>query len=395
MQGVSGSMIREILKLCNDPNMISFGGGNPSSDSFPVAEIKDIAQKGLTDLPIQMLQYGVSDGYAPFCQTLRTNLTAKGMSLENDHIMVVSGSQQSADLTAKILLNEGDEVICETPSFVGCLNAFRSYGAKLIGVPMESDGMNIELLEKALKENKNIRLIYTIPSFQNPTGFTTSLEKREAIYRLAQQYDVLIFEDNPYGELRFSGKDVPTIKSMDNDGRVIYAGSFSKVMAPAFRIGFMAFNTGLQQKMVVAKQCTDVHTTVLFQYICNEYMNEYDFDGHILRIKEIYRKKADLMLSEMEIHFHKDVTFLRPDGGLFVMAFLPEGLDATPFVKEGIARGVATVPSAAFSVNSTDACNGFRINFSAPSDEDIKKGVKILGKLTHEWLNTDPSLKSN
>lgn len=387
MTGVQGSVIRELFKLMSDPNLIAFSGGNPSPDTFPTADIARIAADVLTNQPVSVLQYGFSEGYPPLRETLKDYLArTEGFDFEQNELMIVSGGQQVADLAAKILLNEGDVVISEEPSFVGCLNAFRSYGARLAGAPMRPDGMDLDALEQALKTNDRARMLYVIPSFQNPTGYTTGVEKRRAIYELARRHDIVILEDNPYGELRFSGERVPTIKSMDVDGRVIYGGSFSKVMAPAFRLGFAVFDKALAAKMSVAKQCTDVHSNVLYQHICNEYMTKCDFAGHLAQSRALYRKKAGLMLGEMEKKFAPGMTYNRPEGGLFVMAFLPEGIDSNPFVQEGIRRGVATIPGAAFLTDQKAVSNGFRMNFATPSEDDILRGVGILGKLTHEWL---------
>lgn len=387
IRDVRGSIIRELFKLTNDPKMIAFGGGNPSPDSFPVEEIRKIACDILDKDPVSMLKYGLTEGYAPLRETMKSRLTrTEDMNFEKNDLFIVSGGQQCADLTAKIFLNEGDVVITEEPAFVSCLNAFRSYGARLVGIPMKPDGMDIERLEQALMQEDRARLIYTIPSFQNPTGFTTSEEKRKELYRLAQKHDVMIFEDNPYGELRFTGNAVPTIKSIDSDGRVTYAGSFSKTMAPAFRLGFLVVDKSLATRFSIAKQCTDTHSNTLFQYICDEYMKRYDYERHISETREIYRRKCDLMLSEMEKHFHPAVRFNRPEGGLFVMAFLPEGSDSFPFVEEGIKRGVACVPGVAFAVDQDRPANGIRLNYSTSSDEQIQRGIKILGELTYEWM---------
>ena len=253
LSGVHGSMIRELFKLGASKDIISFGGGNPSAETFPCKEIEEIAAKGLSENPVSLLQYGLSEGYTPLRDTMKKYLEKKeGFDFENNELFIVSGGQQCADLTTKALVNEGDVVLTEEPAFV-----------------------------EALKANPDAKLLYTIPSFQNPTGITTSLEKRKKVYELCCKYDIAILEDNPYGELRFAGENVPTIKSMDTEGRVIYAGSFSKVMAPAFRLGFLVFNKSLTGPLTIAKQCTDVHSTVLFQYICNEYINNYDFDKHL------------------------------------------------------------------------------------------------------------------
>ena len=247
MRGVSGSIIRELFKMTAAPDMISFAGGNPSPDTFPMEEMAAIANDALLHRGASMLQYGFTEGFPPLRETLKQYLGKKhGFPKATDELITVSGGQQAADLTAKVLLNEGDSVLCEELSFVGVLNTFRAYGAKLVGVKMEPDGMNIEDLEKKIQNSPKAKLIYIIPNFQNPTGFTTSLEKRKQIYALAQRYDLMILEDDPYGELRYEGEFLPPLKSMDTDGRVIFAGSFSKTMAPALRVGFLVAAGGGQ-----------------------------------------------------------------------------------------------------------------------------------------------------
>ena len=387
MSDVHGSAIRELFKLGADPNMISFGGGNPSAETFPVPEIADIIANVMKNAPISVLQYGLSEGYMPLRETMKDYLTrTQGFDFADNELFIVSGGQQCADLTTKVLVNEGDVILTEDPAFVGCLNTFRSYGAKLIGIPMQQDGMDTDALEAALKAHPETKLLYTIPSFQNPSGITTTLEKRKKVYELACKYDIAILEDNPYGELRFSGEDVPTIKSMDTEGRVLYAGSFSKVMAPAFRLGFLVFNKSLTMPLTIAKQTTDVHSNVLFQYVCNEYMTKYDFAAHLNKARDVYRAKCNLMLDTMRRTFHPAVTFSHPEGGLFAMAFLPDGMDSQPFVREAINRGVLCVPGSAFLADETQVSNAFRLNYSTPTDEQIVKGIEILGKLTHEWI---------
>lgn len=387
MSGVSGSIIRELFKLTAAPDMISFAGGNPSPDAFPTKEIADIAYAALSERGVSMLQYGITEGFPPLRDTVKAYLKNKyGFPREEDDTLIVSGGQQCADLTAKILLNEGDGVICEELSFVGVLNTLRSYGAKLTGVPMEPDGMNLEALEMAIQTTPKAKLIYIIPNFQNPTGFTTSFEKRKAIYELAKKYGLFILEDDPYGELRFAGDPVPPIKSLDTEGIVIHAGSFSKTMAPAFRLGFITANKALTARLTVAKQCTDVHSTTLFQEICYRYMTEHDYAGHIAEVSKLYGEKCECMLSNMEKYFHPAVRFNRPQGGLFVTAFLPVGMDAYPFVQEGIKRKVACVPGVAFVMDPSQPSNAFRMNYSMPSKEQIEKGIRILGELTYEVL---------
>ena len=386
MRSVSGSIIRELFKLTAAPDMISFAGGNPSPDSFPTEEIAAIANDALLHRGVSMLQYGFTEGFPPLRETLKSYYLKKhGFPKETDELITCSGGQQAADLVSKVLLNEGDQVLCEELSFVGVLNTFRAYGAKLVGVRMEPDGMNIEDLEKKIQASPRAKLIYIIPNFQNPTGFTTSLAKRQAIYALAQRYDLMILEDDPYGELRYEGDFLPPLKSMDTDGRVVYGGSFSKTMAPALRVGFVVAEKALMKRLVVAKQTGDVHTATLTQEICYRYMAEHNFEGHLQDIRRLYAVKCKRMLDDMEQKFSPAVTFNRPQGGLFVTAFLPEGMDAWPFVQEGIARKVACVPGVAFVMDPQVPSNAFRMNFSMPSLEQIDQGTDILGKLTYEW----------
>ena len=387
VKSLKPSAIREILKNSSDPSVIPLSAGNPAPDAFPYEAVRKISQELLQNTPIDALQYGVTEGYTPLRQHLMGYMAQKHhVGTQDDDILITSGAQQVMDLLTKTLLNEGDTVLCEAPSFIGSLNTFRSYRAKLVGIPMEEDGIDTQKLEEALNTEKNVKYLYTIPNFQNPSGITTTLEKRKKVYELACKYDIAILEDNPYGELRFSGEDVPTIKSMDTEGRVLYAGSFSKVMAPAFRLGFLVFNKSLTMPLTIAKQTTDVHSNVLFQYVCNEYMTKYDFAAHLDKARDVYRAKCNLMLDTMRRTFHPTVQFGQPEGGLFAMAFLPDGMDSQPFVREAIQRGVLCVPGSAFLADEKQVSNAFRLNYSTPTDEQIVKGIEILGKLTHEWI---------
>ncbi len=386
MSGLQPSAIREILKATQDPKIISFAAGNPSSDAFPVQKIKKITDDIFEQDPIGALQYSVTEGYTPLRETMKDLMHSYyGVPKRDfDELIIVSGAQQGIELTTKCLVNEGDTVICEAPSFIGALNTFRSYGAKLVGVELEDDGMNIEKLEEALKTNKNARFIYVIPNFQNPSGITTSLEKRKAIYELAKKYSVMIMEDNPYGDLRYSGEYVPSIKSMDTDGLVIYLGSFSKILSPGMRVGYVMAPRELLQKVIVAKQCSDVHTTILQQMICDRFLKENDLSEHVAMLRDMYRKKSALMIGEMEKQFNPKVTFTRPQGGLFLWCTLPEGADMMDFCRKAVSQNVAVVPGNAFTMYDTDVTYSFRMNFSTPSDEQIVKGIEILGKMTRE-----------
>lgn len=379
------SAIREIFKSLGKPGCISFAAGNPSPESFPIPQIKEIADDILANDPITALQYGVTEGYAPLRDLVKQRLKrVYNIGTPDDETIIVTGGQQGIELTCKVMCNEGDVVISENPSFIGALNSFRSLGAKLVGVPLKDDGMDIAALENALKSNPKTKLIYTIPSFQNPAGITSTLENRKAVYELARKYDVLIIEDNPYGDLRFAGEDVPTYKSFDTDGRVVYCGSFSKILSAGIRIGTLTANKELVSKIVVAKQVEDVHTNVFFQMVCAKYMSEYDLEGHIEKIRKLYMHKAGLVIAALEKYMPADVKFTRPDGGIFLWCSLPEGYSLDEFVKRCSDKNVFVVPGTAFLPDESEVTRSFRLNYSMPSDEEIDRGIKLLAEVVQQ-----------
>lgn len=380
------SAIREILKN-SDPNVISLAAGNPAVESFPVKEMQEIANNIFDNMAGFAFQYGITEGYPRLRQLVMQRQKEKfGIGAENDDIMIISGGTQAMDLSTKVLVNEGDTILSEDPAFVGALNTFRSYNAHLVGVPVLDDGMDIQALEKALQENKNVKLLYTIPSFQNPLGTCTSLEKRKKIYELCVKYGVMILEDNPYGELRFDGEDIPTIKSMDTEGIVIYTSSFSKVMSAGIRLGFVIAPKPVLDKMAVGKQAVDTHSNLFFQILIADFMEKYDYDGHIQKIRDIYRHKSGLMLDEIRKGFPKSVKYTVPQGGLFLWCTLPEGADMLKFVQFAKEKGVAIVPGIAFNCDESAPSRCFRLNYSTPTDEKVVAGTKLLGEALHEFL---------
>ncbi|MFU0832585.1 MAG: Aminotran-1-2 domain-containing protein [Oscillospiraceae bacterium] len=384
---LSPSAIREILKYGADPEFISLAAGNPAPEAFPSRELSEISAQVLAERPIDALQYGTTEGYLPLRQHLKEYLKEKaGIGSEDDDLIITSGAQQIMDLFTKSLVDEGDTILCESPSFLGALNTYRSYRAKLRGVPMESDGISLDGLEQALKEEKRAKFIYTIPNFQNPTGATMSLAKRHGMYELAKKYGVMILEDNPYGDLRIAGEDVPAIKSFDTEGIVLYAGTFSKVVAPGIRVGYAVGPKPVLHKMVTCKQGEDVHTNNWGQILCYNLMTKYDFDAHLSRLREVYREKSKVATDAMDRYLLPKITYRPIEGGLFFWCTLPEGVDMLEFVKRAIDYKVCVVPGNAFLTDDTQPCQSFRINYTTPTNEKLVRGIQLLGEVADEMI---------
>ena len=383
--GLKPSAIREILKVTQDPSVISFAAGNPAPEAFPVKEMKQIADELFDERAAYALQYGVSEGYAPLRELTAARLKEKyNIGTPDDDLIILSGGQQVMDLTAKCFLNEGDTILVEDPSFIGSLNCFRSYGAHLVGIPMEPDGIDVDALERALKTEKNVKLMYLIPTFQNPTGRVMSLAKRRRVLELSKRYDVPIIEDNPYYELRYSGEYVPTIKSLDTDGRVIYAGSYSKVLSPGIRIGFACANKEVISKLVVVKQVSDVHTNLFFQMIAAEYLSRYSLDEHIAQVCAIYREKRDAMADALNRYCADTLHFESPEGGLFLWCDIRSGRDGRDLCTISGKKGVAAVPGVAFAIDPESTVPSIRLNFSLSTFEQIDRGCRLLGEAARE-----------
>ncbi len=384
ISGVKPSAIREIFKVLGDPTIISLAGGNPDPSTFPADKMAKVADDLFANRPAAALQYGVTEGFSPLREQLADRMEKRfGITRKGNTTLVLTGGQQGIDLTTKILCNAGDTVICEEPSFIGALNCFRTYGTKLRGVPMEDDGINVDALETALKEEKRAKLIYLIPTFQNPMGVTMSREKREKVYALAVKYGVTILEDNPYGELRFAGEDITPIKALDTEGIVVYCGSFSKILSPGIRIGFVSAPDEIAQKLVVAKQVTDVHTNIVFQMLVSGFLEKYDIDEHIVGIRKLYRSKCECITSALDKYIPSD-RFWRssPEGGIFIYCRF-FGEDAGVLSKKLIERKVAVVPGTAFQTDENAKTEYVRLNYSMPTYDNIERGIKTIG----EYLN--------
>ena len=382
---LEASAIREMFKLMGQADVISFAGGIPSPEVYPTEILADISKDILKNNGTFTLKYGITEGYAPLIEQVKAKNNEQKIGSADDITIITTGAQQGIDLAAKSLIDPGDNIIVESPTFVGTLNSLRSYQANLIGVPVEDDGISLEATEEVLKAKK-VKFIYTIPTFQNPTGITMSLEKRKGLLELAKKYDCLILEDNPYGELRFRGEVLPTIKSMDTEGRVIYVGSFSKTLSPGMRVGFLVGHPDLMDRIIVVKQANDVHTPLLSQMIISEFMKQQDMDAHIAKGCDSCKEKCDAMLAAMDKYFPEKAVYTRPDGGIFLWVTLPEGTDTALLLRKAIDRKVAFVPGNSFMVDAAKPSNCFRLNFTTATNEQIENGIKILGDLLKEEL---------
>ena len=381
IKNVNGEAINDILKASADPSILSLAGGNPASELFPNKELAEIAYDLLLNEPVLTLQYSVARGYAPLREAVLKMIAERdGISGANDDVMITSGSQQGMDFAAKCLLNEGDTVIVENPTFLGALGCYTGYGAKLVGVDMEPDGINTAQLKTVLETEKRIKFLYTIPNFQNPTGITMSVEKRREVYRLCAEHGVLIIEDNPYGELTFTGEKKPSLKSMDSEGIGIYCGSFSKILAPGIRVGYIVAPKEIIGHMVDAKQSNDTHSPMITQVMTCEYLKRHDIGENISRMRSLYSRKCKLLLDEADENFPAAVTHTTPAGGLFVWCDMGGEYDTLKVYDECIKQKVAFVPGAPFMADSSKRCSAFRLNFSTMPDEKITAGMRILGK---------------
>ena len=310
-----------------------------------------------------------------------------GTSFDAENIIITHGSQQGLDLLGKIFLNEGDVVLCESPTYLAAISAFRAYGCDFIEVPTDDDGMIISALEEILKTTKNIKLIYTIPTFQNPTGRTWSLERRKAIADIANKYKTIVIEDNPYGELRFKGDHLPSIKSFDNGGYVVCLGTFSKIFCPGYRIAWVAAHPEIINKLVITKQSTDLQCNTLAQRDISKYLELNDIDNHISKIREVYKRRCEITIKSMEEEFPGEVTFTRPEGGLFLWVTLPHNINARDVLVKCLERNVAFVPGGPFFPCGGNE-NYFRINYSNMPKDRIVKGIKSLGEVLKEFSRT-------
>ena len=386
MELVRPSAIRDLLRFGADPQLISFGGGYPDPDLFPMDQMREVFD-GLLGGDRSVLQYTVSDGLPRLREQVAERMARDGVACSAPDVLILQGAQQGLDLAAKLVLDPGDVVITENPTFLGALIAFNPCQPAYAAVRTDDDGMDTDDLERVLAANPRAKLIYTVPDFQNPTGVTLSLDRRRRLVDLANRHDVLVLEDSPYRDLRFAGEPVPTVKSLDTEGRVVFLGSFSKILAPGMRLGWSVASEDLTARLGLLKLAADTQCSTLNMAAASAFLDRYDIDAHIAAIRAAYRRKRDLMLDTMDELFPPSVAHTSPDGGLFTWLTFPDGFDAAAFLRdEAIPRArVAFVPGATF-YPVTQEPNHARVNFSGVSDERIVAGITRLAGLLRERL---------
>lgn len=377
--------VGEILKAAANPEIISFAGGLPAPELFPVEQIQCAANQVFQEKGRVALQYGSSKGIPELRKIIVERLKQDGITVDEEQLMISTGSQQVLDLTSKMFINEGDTVIVEKPTYLCAIDVFNSYGAHLIGVEMDEDGMKMDLLEEALKANPNTKMIYTIPTFQNPTGRTLSLERRKKLAQLAVQYDVIVLEDNPYGAVRFEGEALPAVRSFDETGHVIYTSTFSKILAPGLRLGWVVAPLELINKYTMMKQSVDLHSDNLAQYIVATFFESNDVDAHVAKITALYKERKDLMMAAIKKYFPKTVRYSQPEGGMFIWIEVPGVTNTQELFDRCIQNNVAFVPGEPFYCD--DIVPGtFRLNYSNMPEEQIDIGMKRLAEAIDEVL---------
>ena len=392
-QKMGSSVIRELLKLTEQPDIISFAGGLPAPEVFPVKEFQEACNRVLTEFGAQALQYSTTEGYKPLREMIARHIARYSVPITAENVLITSGSQQALDFIGRLFINRGDYVVVESPTYLGALQAWNAYGAQYISVPSDEDGMIVDKLEEALRIGP--KFIYVLPNFQNPSGSTLSLERRRRLVLLADQYGVPIVEDDPYGQLRYDGEHLPSVVYLDNhfrndgeaeySGNVIYLSTFSKLLAPGLRVAWVIAPPQVIRKLVMAKQAADLHTSSFNQYVAHEVAKGGFLDEHVKVIRATYKERRDVMIEMMEEMFPSEVHWTKPKGGMFLWGVLPEGIDAAEVLKVAVERKVAFVPGAAFHQNG-GGLNTMRINFSYSSPDNIREGVTRLGTTLKEIL---------
>jgi len=392
-QGMKSSAIRELLKVSSLPGMISFGGGFPAPEVFPIEKFKEACDTVLTEMGKQALQYGATEGYQPLRELIASNAGKYGIQVSADNVLITTGSQQSLDLLGKIFINRGDRILVESPTYLGALQAWNAYGCNYVTIDSDDDGMQTEQLHDLI--STNIKFIYALPNFQNPSGTTLSLERRKQLIELANSQGVPIIEDDPYGQLRYEGEHLPPVVVLDDEirskefpvysGNVIYTSTFSKILAPGLRLAWVVAPVDVIKKLVQAKQGSDLNTSTFNQFVAYELAKSPWMREHIQTIRKVYRERRDTMLEALENNMPEGTDWTKPKGGLFLWVKLPEGCDTTKLFPKAIEEKVAYVPGESFHPNGGGK-NTMRLNFSACNPETIKIGIQRLGKMIKDQL---------
>ena len=387
MATVHRSFIREILKVTEDPSIISFAGGLPNPDLFPVEPMRNAADEVLRTAGKAALQYSASEGFYPLREFISERYRLKkDLKISPDDIMITTGSQQGLDLISKVSLDPGDRVVVERPGYLGAIQAFSLLEPKFLAVDLEDDGPNVDQLEQIL-DTADVKLYYAVPNFQNPSGRSYSLEKRMKIADLLRNSSTVFVEDDPYGELRFLGEDLPSIYGLLKDRRILF-GSFSKIVAPGFRLGWIVADEELKDKLIIPKQAADLHTSTFVQHVIHRYLTTNDIDDHIGQINRQYRIQRDLMVNMIEECFPEEVTFTRPEGGMFLWVTLPEGFSSMALFELAVDKKVAFVPGMPFYVDGSGD-NTMRLNYSNSDESGIREGIRRLGACLDVFLHGD------
>jgi DNA-binding transcriptional MocR family regulator len=380
--GMFGSMTRRLMHLIADPGVISFGGGLPAGELFPAERIKEITDDILAASGPSVLQYGTSEGYGPLRRAVAERYRRYGFAVDRKNVLITSGAQQGIDLVSKLFIGKGDTVVVGDPTFLTALQGFGLFQANCFPVPLDREGMRVDLLPDIL-EHHPVKLIYVMPNFQNPSGITLSLSRRKSLMDIARRYQVPIVEDDAYGELRYGGSPLPALKAMDTENHVIYLGSFSKVLSPGIRVSALIAPEDIMEKLVFAKQAADLHTDNLAQRIVFEFLQRDLLDPHIRYIVNGNRKRRDAMLRAMDKHLPGEMRWIEPDGGIFIWAALPRGLDAMALFKAAIEAKVAYVPGSCYFAKGGGDTN-IRLNFTACNEEKIEAGIQRLAGVIEE-----------
>jgi 2-aminoadipate transaminase len=384
------SEVRELLKLLQVPDMISFAGGFPNPESFPVEIIRQIVSDVLEKDGAQALQYGITEGYAPLRESVADRMNERGMDISKENVLIVSGSQQAIDLMGKIFIDPKDTIVISAPTYLAALTNWAVMQATFESIPIDHNNMRMDIFEERMKRlvkrSNPPEIVYVLPNFQNPAGVTMPEKNRRKIVDMASEYDFIILEDDPYGDLRYKGDPIPPLKHWDDEGRVVYTSTFSKILAPGLRVGWVVAAPEILKKLIVAKQSTDVCANVLGQRIAHEYIVRGHIDPQIEKIKQLYKRKMDLMLSGMEEFMPDGIGWTRPEGGMFLWVTLPEMMDSVELLKKALRKRVAFVSGRAFFADPKEGTSTMRLNFTHPSDQMITEGLRRLGSVLNQEI---------